>query len=209
MIAQDLEKRIERRVRHIVGQKAENMPCLFWWCRFASGETHPTKFSLLGPESAAEESTCSLTPDTILFLNGDIVYVTYTKMADNGSVISDGLGALKLASRPLPDSLPARLTIAPPQVARLSWHRNLTAWLYVPVGILIILLTCFGVNSLIGLSSISFPASVALLVALFFALLACDLVMGDRWTRGLVNVIDVPVCPIIVNFRSSLRIFLT
>ena len=62
-----------------------------------------------------------------------------------------------------------------------------------PVGILIILLACFGVNSLIGLSSVSFPASVALLVALFFALIACDLLMGERWTGGLVNVIDVPV----------------
>ena len=71
-----------------------------------------------------------------------------------------------------------------------------------PVGILIILLTCFGVNSLIGLSSVSFPASVALLVALFFVLIACNLVMGDRWTRGLVNVIDVPVCLITVNFRT-------
>ena len=62
-----------------------------------------------------------------------------------------------------------------------------------PVGILIILLACFGVNSLIGLSSVSFPASVALLVALFFTLIACDLMMGDRWTRELVNLIDVPV----------------
>lgn len=62
-----------------------------------------------------------------------------------------------------------------------------------PVGILIILLACFGVNSLIGLSSVSFPASVALLVVLFFALIGCDLVLGDRKTRAIVNVIEVPV----------------
>lgn len=69
----------------------------------------------------------------------------------------------------------------------------MTAWLYVPVGVLIILLACFGVNSLIGLSSVSFPASVALLVVLFFSLMICDWVVGDRKTRALVNVIDVPV----------------
>ncbi|KAG9233960.1 LrgB-like family-domain-containing protein [Amylocarpus encephaloides] len=87
--------------------------------------------------------------------------------------ISDGLEALQL-------------------VGRLSWHRNITAWLYVPVGVLIILLACFGVNSLIGLSSVTFPASVALLVALFFGLIICDLVIGDRRTRELVSVIDIP-----------------
>lgn len=79
-------------------------------------------------------------------------------------------------------------------MARLSWQRNLTAWLYVPVGILIILLVCFGVDSLIGLTSVSFPASVALLVALFLALILCNMIIGDRRTRALVNVIDVPVC---------------
>jgi purine-cytosine permease-like protein len=75
-----------------------------------------------------------------------------------------------------------------------------TAWLYVPVGILIILLACFGVNSLIGLSSVSFPASVALLVMLFFSLMICDWIVGDRKTRALVNVIDVPVCLRSISF---------
>jgi purine-cytosine permease-like protein len=79
-------------------------------------------------------------------------------------------------------------------VARLSWHRNLTAWLFVPVGCLIILLACFGVDALIGLSSVSFPASVALLVGLFIALILCNLIIGDRRTRALVSVIEVPVC---------------
>ena len=77
-----------------------------------------------------------------------------------------------------------------------------------PAGVLVILLACFGVNSLIGLSSVSFPASVAVLVALFFALIVCDSVMGDRWTRGLVNVIDVPVCPATVKLKIFLRVLL-
>ena len=62
-----------------------------------------------------------------------------------------------------------------------------------PIGILVILLACFGVNSLIGLSSVSFPASVALLVVLFLGLMVCDVVIGERKTRSLVNVIDIPV----------------
>jgi hypothetical protein len=63
----------------------------------------------------------------------------------------------------------------------------------VPIGILFILLTCFGVNSLIGLSSVGFPASVAVLIVLFFALIIIDLIVGDRKTRALVSIIDVPV----------------
>lgn len=63
-----------------------------------------------------------------------------------------------------------------------------------PVGILTILLACFGVDTLIGLSSVTFPASVALLVALFFALILCDVILGNRRTSAIVKLIDVPVC---------------
>jgi hypothetical protein len=58
---------------------------------------------------------------------------------------------------------------------------------------MVILLACFGVDSLIGLSSVSFPASVAVLISLFFALIVCDYFIGDRRTRAVVSVIDVPV----------------
>ncbi|KAH8805602.1 LrgB-like family-domain-containing protein [Xylogone sp. PMI_703] len=77
-------------------------------------------------------------------------------------------------------------------VVQLSWHRILTQWLVVPAGVICILLVCFGVDSLISLSSVTFPASVACLVVLFLALIACDMVIGDRKTRALANVIDVP-----------------
>jgi hypothetical protein len=69
----------------------------------------------------------------------------------------------------------------------------LTAWVFIPVGVLIILLACFGVNSLIGLSSVSFPSSVACLIVLFLALIVLDMIIGDRKTRAVVNIIDVPV----------------
>ncbi|KAE8447967.1 hypothetical protein EG329_010039 [Mollisiaceae sp. DMI_Dod_QoI] len=89
------------------------------------------------------------------------------------SILSDGLEALHL-------------------VFRLTWYRTLTQWLYVPVGLVIILLACFGVDSLIGLSSVSFPASVACLILLFIGLIIIDLIIGDRKARILVSVIDVP-----------------
>ncbi|KAI9650346.1 hypothetical protein NHQ30_000359 [Ciborinia camelliae] len=86
---------------------------------------------------------------------------------------SDGFEALKL-------------------VAGLSWRRNLKAWVQVPFGIVLILLACFGVNSLIGLSSVSFPASVACLILLFVILNIVDLVIGHQRTRALISVIDIP-----------------
>ncbi|CAG8983955.1 hypothetical protein HYALB_00008815 [Hymenoscyphus albidus] len=77
-------------------------------------------------------------------------------------------------------------------VAKSSWRRNLTAWLYVPIGTLLILLACFVVNSLIRMSSVSFPASVALLVVLFFGLILCEMSFGTQKTKFIFNVIDVP-----------------
>jgi len=122
-------------------------------------------------------------------------------MAENEGfrgIIADGLESLTLVLKPTPmcDRGVRFCKADNIQVARLSWPRNLAAWLYVPAGILIILLACFAVNSLIGLSSVGFPASVACLIVLFFALIICDMIVGDRKTRALVNIIDVPVCVI-------------
>lgn len=97
-------------------------------------------------------------------------------MGDNhghSSLASDGLEALRL-------------------VVHRTWSRNLTAWLYVPIGIMIILFACFGIDSLIEMSSVSFPASVACLILLFLGLILCDVVVGDRKTRAVVKVIDIP-----------------
>ncbi len=69
----------------------------------------------------------------------------------------------------------------------------MVAWFYVPLGIVMILLACFGVNSLIRLSRVSFPASVACMILLFFVLIISEAVFGDRKTRGIVNVVDIPV----------------
>lgn len=79
------------------------------------------------------------------------------------------------------------------QVFRSTWKQNIEAWIYVPVGILVMLLACFGVNSIIRLSNVQFPASVACLVILFFLLLLSDLTLGERKARAIVKVIDIPV----------------
>ncbi|OCL12507.1 hypothetical protein AOQ84DRAFT_312117 [Glonium stellatum] len=77
-------------------------------------------------------------------------------------------------------------------VARSSWQRMVMAWLYVPSGVMLILLACFGVDSLIGLSSVSFPASVACMIILFFALIGLESLLGDRKTRRVLHVLEIP-----------------
>lgn len=93
------------------------------------------------------------------------------------------------------------------QVNRVNVERNVIAWLYVPIGITIILLMCFAVDSLIALSKISFPASMAVLIILFGALLLCEIILGGTRTRQIVNVIEVPVC--ILTIRKSIPMVLT
>lgn len=80
------------------------------------------------------------------------------------------------------------------QAGQLAWRRTIRAWVYIPVGVLCVLLACWGADSLIGLSPVSFPASVALLIVLFFALILSESLLGDKKTKAIVRVIDIPVC---------------
>ncbi|THZ81801.1 hypothetical protein D6C84_06323 [Aureobasidium pullulans] len=77
-------------------------------------------------------------------------------------------------------------------VAKSSWERAVTAWLYVPLGVTCILAVCFGVHSLISLSSVSFPASVACMIGLFLILVLFQGTLGDRKTKQIVNLIEIP-----------------
>ncbi len=79
------------------------------------------------------------------------------------------------------------------QVAKQAWRRSIHSWVYVPIGILCILVACWGVDSLIGLSSVSFPASVALMIVLFFGLIFLERFVGEKKIKRIVQVIDVPV----------------
>ncbi|KAI1505127.1 LrgB-like family-domain-containing protein [Biscogniauxia marginata] len=74
----------------------------------------------------------------------------------------------------------------------LSWSHLVQAWLYVPTGIVVMLLACFGVDRLLQLGSVSFPASVACLLVLFLALLLSERVLGEHRTRRIVAVIEIP-----------------
>ncbi|KAF7550395.1 hypothetical protein G7Z17_g5732 [Cylindrodendrum hubeiense] len=64
-------------------------------------------------------------------------------------------------------------------------------WIYVPCGLMVSLVACFGIDSLFRKVNVAFPASVACLVLLFFALLASEFLLGSHRTRKLISVIDV------------------
>ncbi|KAI0009656.1 LrgB-like family-domain-containing protein [Xylariaceae sp. FL0662B] len=75
---------------------------------------------------------------------------------------------------------------------RHSRPKIIQQWLYIPPGILLFLLACFGVDKLLKLGSVSFPASVACLVVLFVALLLSEQALGEHRTRRIVAVIEIP-----------------
>ncbi|KAI0418897.1 LrgB-like family-domain-containing protein [Xylaria grammica] len=84
------------------------------------------------------------------------------------------------------------LLVAAQLVARQSADQLVKAWLYVPVGIVAILATAFGVDKLLRLGAVSFPASVACLVVLFLALLLLEQIIGEHRTRRVVAVLEIP-----------------
>ncbi|KAI1088875.1 LrgB-like family-domain-containing protein [Rostrohypoxylon terebratum] len=75
---------------------------------------------------------------------------------------------------------------------RHSKHNIIQAWLYVPFGIILMLLACFGVKKLFGLGSVTFPSSVACLIILFLALLLSEQILGEHRTKRIVNIIEIP-----------------
>ncbi|KAL1302010.1 hypothetical protein AAFC00_002461 [Neodothiora populina] len=77
-------------------------------------------------------------------------------------------------------------------VAKSSWQRVLMAWIYVPLGLTCILAICFGIHSLISISSVSFPASVAAMIGLFVLLILSQVTLGDRKTKRILALIDIP-----------------
>ncbi|KAK7419569.1 hypothetical protein QQZ08_010819 [Neonectria magnoliae] len=72
-----------------------------------------------------------------------------------------------------------------------SRDKILRAWLYVPCGLMVALVACFGIDSLFRKVDVAFPASVACLVLLFLALLASESLLGSHRTRKLIATIDV------------------
>ncbi|KAI0156081.1 LrgB-like family-domain-containing protein [Pestalotiopsis sp. NC0098] len=54
------------------------------------------------------------------------------------------------------------------------------------------LAACFGVDKLLAIGNVSFPASVACLIVLFFGLLLSEQVLGEHRTRRFVGYVDIP-----------------
>ncbi|KAH6654739.1 LrgB-like family-domain-containing protein [Truncatella angustata] len=76
-------------------------------------------------------------------------------------------------------------------VARSSWRISAQSWIAVPAGILAMLSACFGVDMLLEMGGVSFPASVACLIILFLALLLSEWVLGEHRTRRFVGYVDI------------------
>ncbi|KAM7194358.1 Plastidal glycolate/glycerate translocator 1, chloroplastic [Rhypophila sp. PSN 637] len=74
----------------------------------------------------------------------------------------------------------------------LSRHSLLRSWVQIPFGITLMLLASFAVDVLLKHAHVSFPASVACLIFLFFGLLLSELVLGNHRTKVLTKNLDVP-----------------
>lgn len=62
-----------------------------------------------------------------------------------------------------------------------------------PLGTTVTLAACFGADAAFRKAGVSFPASVACLILLFLALIACEWLLGSHRTKKLVYVIDISV----------------
>ncbi|KAL1614342.1 hypothetical protein SLS54_009837 [Diplodia seriata] len=73
------------------------------------------------------------------------------------------------------------------------WKGLVRSWVLVPFGLVVMLYFVLALDALIGLGTVSFPASVACLLILFFGLLLADLVLDEKSMSRLLKVIDVPI----------------
>lgn len=103
-------------------------------------------------------------------------------MADRASEYEKSRGAVLVQD----------VLIATKLVSARTWHRVVRAWLVMPIAVAAIMAVCFGVDRLINLGNVPFPASVACLILLFLALILCSFILGDRATKTMVGYLDVP-----------------
>lgn len=72
------------------------------------------------------------------------------------------------------------------------WNTIIRPWILVPLGLIIMLYCIVGMDSLIGLGTVDFPASVACLLILFFLLVVSDCLLPQRHMKTLLSVLKVP-----------------
>lgn len=109
------------------------------------------------------------------------------------AILEDAVTASTLVSQNILIYLLSDLFSCLSQVAKSTWQRSITAWVYVPFGVTCILAICFGIHSLISISSVSFPASVAAMIGLFVLLILSQVTLGDRKTKKILALVDIPV----------------
>ncbi|KAH3670262.1 hypothetical protein WICMUC_004915 [Wickerhamomyces mucosus] len=62
----------------------------------------------------------------------------------------------------------------------------------VPIGIIITLMILYGVNEIILLTKINFPASVTCMLIIYLALVLCSKILGVQKTKKIVDIINIP-----------------
>jgi hypothetical protein len=100
---------------------------------------------------------------------------------------------LVLYVSPLPLHARVELISSAVQTLKQSWPRLLRAWVYVPFGTVLIMLVLWGIDSIIRLTGVSFPASVAAMLLLFLGLIALEAALGEKKAKSVVKVVEVPV----------------
>lgn len=83
--------------------------------------------------------------------------------------------------------MPAYNIIASP-----LWDTLIRPWILVPISIVFMLYCIVGMDSLIGLGTVDFPASVACLLILFFLLVVCDWLLPPTRMGTLLSVLKIP-----------------
>lgn len=72
------------------------------------------------------------------------------------------------------------------------WDALLRPWILVPISIVFMLYCIVGMDSVIRLGTVDFPASVACLLILFFLLLVCDWLLSPKHMGDLLSVLKIP-----------------
>ncbi|ODQ68530.1 hypothetical protein NADFUDRAFT_68728 [Nadsonia fulvescens var. elongata DSM 6958] len=75
---------------------------------------------------------------------------------------------------------------------QLSKSRIIQCYIYTPLGVLLFLAFLYGLNQLILLTSVNFPASVLGMIILFGIIIGHHGIFGHRHTAQLIRVIDIP-----------------
>ena len=77
-------------------------------------------------------------------------------------------------------------------IASLWWDALIRPWILVPLSIVFMLYCIVGMDSLIRLGTVDFPASVACLLILFFLLIVSDWLLPSKHMKTLLSMLKVP-----------------